>query len=64
MKGNYENSLFLTATTPGDIIAIISSFKSKVSSGHEGVSSKLVKDLKYALSFPLSVIINNSLAMG
>ena len=26
--------------------------------------SKLVKDLTYALSFPLSIIINNSLAMG
>ena len=51
-------------TTPGDIIAIISSFKSKTSSGHDVVSSKLVKDLKYALSFPLSIIINNSLAMG
>ena len=50
--------------TPGDIIAIISSFKSKTSSGHDGVSSKLVKDLKYALSFPLSIIINNSLAVG
>ena len=36
----------------------------KTSSGHDGVSSKLVKDLKYALSFPLSIIINNSLAMG
>ena len=64
LKGNFQNSLFLFPTTPGDIIAIISSFKSKASSGHDGVSSKLVKDLKYALSFPLSIIINNSLAMG
>ena len=64
LKGNYQNSLFLTPTTPGDTIAIISSFKSKASSGHDGVSSKLFKDLKYALSFPLSVIINNSLTMG
>ena len=53
----------MVPTTPGDIIAIISSFKSKTSNGHDGVSSKLVKDLKYALSFPLSIIINNSLAM-
>ena len=60
----YQNSVFLTPTTPGDIITIFSSFKSKASSGHDGVSSKLVKDLKYALSFPLSVIINNSLTMG
>ena len=64
LKGNYKNSLFLIPTTPGDIIAIISCFKSKPSSGHDGVSSKLVKDLRYALSFPLTIIINNSLAMG
>ena len=64
LKGNYENSLFLTPTTPGDIIAIVSSFKSKATSGHDDVSSKLVKDLNYVLSFPLSVIINNSLTMG
>ena len=64
LEGNYQNYLFMILTTPGDIIAIISSFKSKTSSGHDGVSSKLVKDLKYAISFPLSIIINNSLAMG
>ena len=47
------------------VLAIISSFKSKASSGHDGVSSKLVKDLKYSLAFPLlSIIINNSLAKG
>ena len=62
LKGNYQNSFFLIPTTPGDIIAIIISFKSKTSSGHDGLSSKLVKDLKYALAFPLSIIINNSLA--
>ena len=45
LKGNYQNSLFLTPITPGEIIEIISSFKSKASSGHDGVSSKLVKDL-------------------
>ena len=64
LKVNYQNSLFLIPTTPYDIIAIISSFKSKTSSGHDGVSSKLVKDLKYALSLSLSIIINNSLATG
>ena len=64
LKGNYQNSFFLIPTTPGDIITIISSFKSKASSGHDGLSSKLVKDLKYALAFPLSIITNNSLAKG
>ena len=61
---NQCTNLFLIHTTPGDNIAIISCFKSKASSGHDGVSPKLVKDLRYALSFPLSIIINNSLAMG
>ena len=64
LKGNYQNYFFLIPTTPGDTIAIISSFKAETSSGHNGASSKLVKDLKYALAFPLSIIINNSLAMG
>ena len=45
-------------------MAIISNLKSKSNSGHDGVSSKLVKDLKYALSLPLSIIINNSLSEG
>ena len=35
LKVNYQNSLFLIPTTPGDIIAIISSFESKTSSGHD-----------------------------
>ena len=64
LKGNYKKNSLLIPTTPGDTVAIISSFKSKASSGHDGEFSKLVKDLKYALSFPLSIIINNSLAMG
>ena len=43
---------------------MISAVLNQASSGHDGVSSKLVKDLKYALAFPLSIIINNSLAKG
>ena len=64
LKGSYKNDLFLIPTTPADIIAIISILKSKSSSGHDGVSSKLITDFRYALSIPLSIIINNSLAMG
>ena len=40
-----------------DIVAIICS-------GHDGISSKLVKDLKDALASPISTIINNSLTTG
>ena len=64
LKGSYKNYLFFIPTTPDDIMAIISNLKSKSSSGHDGVSSKLVKDLNYALSLPLSIIINNSLSEG
>ena len=42
LKGSYTNYLFLIPTTPDDIMAIISNLKSKSSSGHDGVSSKLV----------------------
>ena len=64
LKGNHSNSLFLNPTTPEDIVAIICSLKSKRSSGHDGISSKLVKDLKDALASPISTIINNSLTTG
>ena len=38
--------------------------KSKKSTGHDNISSNLVKSLKGELAYPLSVMINNSLATG
>ena len=62
--GTNKYSLFLSPITPADILTIISNLKSKASSGHNGISTKLVKDLKIYLAFPISTTINNSLAIG
>ena len=62
--GNNKDALFLSPITPADILTIISNLKSKASSGHDGISTKLVKDLKIYLAFPISMIINNSIAAG
>ena len=50
--------------TPGEIISIISQMKGKSSSGHDNISSKLIKSLKGEIVFPLSILINNSLVNG
>ena len=62
--GNNKDSLFLSPITPADILTFISNLKSKASSDHDGISTKLVKDLKIYLAFPIAMIINNSLATG
>ena len=36
----------------------------KTSSGHDGISNKLLKDLNCTISYPLSIIFNQSLATG
>jgi hypothetical protein len=50
--------------TPDEIINIISKFKSKNSSGYDGVSNKIIKLCKQQISEPLAYIINKSLTMG
>ena len=36
----------------------------KTSSGHDGISNKLLKDLNCTISYPLSIIFNQSLESG
>ena len=43
---------------------IIDHFKSKTSTGHDGLSMKLMKDLKHVLIEPLTIIINQMLNTG
>ena len=61
---NRPNSLFLHPTDKRDIIKIINELKPKNSSGHDGISSKLVKDLKNEIALPLSIMINKSIESG
>ena len=59
-----STSIFLTPTCAIEIENIIVNLKSKNSSGWDGVSNKLLKQLKHVIAYPLSVIFNKSMAQG
>ena len=61
---NCSKSLFLHPTDKRDIIRIIIELKPKNSRGHDGLSSKLVKDLKNEIALPLSIMIKTSIESG
>ena len=58
------NSLVVGNIKHTDIKKIINSLPAKTSSGHDGISNKLLKELNYTISYPLSIIFNQSLATG
>ena len=60
--GNCSKSLH--PTDKRDIIRIINELKPKNSRGHDGTSSKLVKDLKNEIALPVSIMINSSIESG
>ena len=43
---------------------LLRSMKSKTSTGHDGFSSKLIKQLAPSISYPISIIINRSFETG
>ena len=47
---------------PTDSIEV--SMKSKTSTGHDGFSSKLIKQLAPSISYPINIIINRSFETG
>ena len=59
-----ERSVFLNPCTSKEILNLINKLHGKRSSGHDGVSNVLVKELKYELVTPLEIIFNNSLLTG
>jgi hypothetical protein len=62
---NKTNSTFrFKEITPADVIKTISSLTSKPSSGHDNITSTLIKKIARPLSLPLSLIINQSLKTG
>ena len=58
------NSLTVRYIKLTDIEKIINSLPAKTSSGHDGISNKLLKDLNCTISYPLSIIFNQSLESG
>ena len=50
--------------SPNDTMKIIKSLKTKTSTGHDGISTKLLKSIAPGLINPLTLIINQSLITG
>ena len=59
-----ENSIFLSPTTPVEIIKLISNLPNKTSSGFDQLNNKLLKELRHELATPLCIIFNLSLNTG
>ena len=58
------NSMFLMPTSQQEVQATIDSLPSKKSSGYDEVSNILLKQLKPSLTYPLTLIFNQSLDTG
>ena len=61
---NSPKSIFLAPTNELEIRNIIQSMRPKSSSGFDGLSNKLIKDLCCKISLPLSIIFNKSMEEG
>ena len=59
-----NNSIFMSPTDPEEILKIIKFQKPKSSSGHDGISMKLLKQIGQEISTPLSIVINKTLTEG
>ena len=64
LKTPLINSIFLETIEPYQVIEIASKLKPKISSGHDEISSKLLKETIEYIKYPLTHIINRSLLMG
>ena len=58
------NSIVLNPTTQLEIEQKIDELAPKTSCGYDKISNKLLKDLKSAVSYPLTIIFNQSIISG
>ncbi len=59
-----NNNIFLDPVHPQELITICNGLKSKTSSGHDNISTKLLKDTITNIATPLTHIINQSFIEG
>ena len=64
MPNPLPHSMFLEPVSPSTVIATSGKLKSKLSSGHDEISTKLLKDTIDAISIPIADIINRSFDIG
>ena len=58
------NSMIMTPTSQDEIKQLITKLPNKSSSGHDGISNKLLKLLSSSISYPLAIIFNQSISGG
>ena len=58
------NTIFLAPTDPDEISKILKTMKSKTSSGHDNINSKLLKAVESCIVKPISTLINKSIETG
>ena len=59
-----NNTIFFHPTNEDEIIKTVNAFKSKKSSGYDGISTKLLKQIIYCIVSPLEHVFNLSLSTG
>ena len=59
-----DMSVYLSPTNKQEVLPVIKGLKNKKSSGWDGISNKLLKDLAYVLAYPLSIVFNKSIDTG
>ena len=64
MPNSQQHSIFLNHVLPEDIISIVMKLKPKASTGHDGVSTKFLKETINNIIQPITHIINKSLCTG
>jgi hypothetical protein len=58
------SSMFLNQTDPSEIYKVITSLKSKKSTGHDNMSTSFLKQINAEISYPVSILVNQSLSCG
>lgn len=64
LNKNQANTFRFSQVDPESIEKIINNLQTKNSTGHDGISTKLIKVLKTTISEPLSIVINQCLNSG
>ena len=64
MPKSLENSIFLSAVAPSEVLNFSKKLKPKLSSGHDDISTKLLKETIENILEPMTHIINQSIATG
>ena len=64
LDSQHDSLMFLDPVIPADIINFTSKITAKSSQGHDGISSKLIKESIHHIATPFTHIVNQSLSTG